>query len=73
MKTKSKFKYKKMNNKGAIWLLAAIPAAFAGLLLAWDKVTTPKPAPGSVESIMGAIPIWGWVVIGLVALVLIKS
>lgn len=64
-------KGKKINKKGWVWLLAAVPAALAGLLLAWKSVTTPAVDPNSVSGIISSIPIWGWIIVGLVFLVLI--
>lgn len=65
-------KLKKMNKKGFAWaLLWAIPTALAALVWGVNELSTPKPAAGSFESIISSIPIWGWVIVGLMFLVLL--
>jgi hypothetical protein len=61
-----------MNKKGFVWLIAAVPAALAGLLIAWKYATTPTPSANSAAGIISAMPIYGWVIIGLVILVLLR-
>jgi len=65
---------KKINRKA----IAFIPIIWAGAALATGigyLITSakPTPGPGSVESIISAIPIWGWIVGGLLIVVLIRS
>lgn len=50
-----------------VWGAAALTAG-AGYLM-----NATKPAPTGAAGIIAAIPIWGWIVIALLGLVLIKS
>lgn len=62
---------KKINKKGwltlIVWGVAALVAAGGYFLNA------SKPAPTGINGFISSIPIWGWIVIGLVALVLLRG
>ena len=64
---------KKINKKGWIWLVAAVPAALAALVWGINSLATPKAQPGSFESIIGSIPLYGWIFGILLLLVLWRS
>jgi hypothetical protein len=64
---------RKMNKKGIaallIWGGAALAAGIGYLI----NATKPAAPANSVSGIVSSIPIWGWIVGGLVLLVLLKS
>ena len=61
-----------MNKKGLfpllIWGGAALAAGIGYLI----NATKPVAKSGTAESLISSIPIWGWIVGGLVLLVLLK-
>jgi hypothetical protein len=65
-------KRKKMNKKGWVPLLIWGGAALAAGIGYLINATKPAASSNSAAGIISAIPIWGWIVIGLVVLVLLK-
>lgn len=62
---------KRMDKRGFIqfvWAGAALLAAGAWLV----SVIKPKEAVSPTQTLLSSIPIWGWIVVALIVLVLIR-